>query len=61
LSGGEKSALHAIVCVEASFCQIQSHMNMNNMKMNYGEMGSFCKLLKIMKTIAYTFNNILLN
>jgi len=33
-------------------------MNNNN---SYGEMGSFCKSLKIEKTIAYTFNNVLLN
>jgi len=28
---------------------------------NYGEIGSFYKSLKIEKTIAYTFNNVLLN
>jgi len=33
---------------------------MNNMKNNYGEIGTFCKSLKI-KTIVYAFNNVLLN
>jgi len=28
---------------------------------NYGEMGSFCKSLKIEKAITYAFNNALLN
>jgi len=33
----------------------------NGSSYEYGEMGSFCKSLKVKKTIAYIFNNVLLN
>jgi len=48
-------------CCSPSKQENNINMNMNNMNNNYGEMGSFCKSLKIEKTIAYAFNNVSLN